>query len=71
MFLNRSDERFHPEAWTKATASDGNNECVMVQVTPDLVGVCDSKAGPNGAVLAFHPAQWAAFASAAGVHVTS
>nr|MDT0660881.1 DUF397 domain-containing protein [Micromonospora sp. DSM 115978] len=61
MFANRSDERFHPEAWTKSTRSDGNNECVMVQAVPGLVGVCDSKAGPAGPVLTFGPRAWKAF----------
>nr|MDT0660659.1 DUF397 domain-containing protein [Micromonospora sp. DSM 115978] len=54
-----------------ATASDGNNACVMVQVTPCLVGVCDSKAGSDGAVLAFNRPRWAAFVVAAGGWIRS
>lgn len=64
MFKNRSDARFRAGGWKKSRRSDGNNACVMVQATPDLVGVCDGKTGADGPVLTFTPDRWSAFARA-------
>ncbi|MDG4829197.1 DUF397 domain-containing protein [Solwaraspora sp. WMMD1047] len=47
-----------------STRTDGNNACVAVQMAGDVVGVCDSKAGHDGAVLAFEAPQWRRFTRA-------
>ena len=48
--------------WRKASASQGNGECVEVAFVENVVATRDSKdaAGP---VLLFAPSQWAAFTS--------
>jgi hypothetical protein len=48
--------------WKKSTRSgNGGASCVEVAITPDVVGVRDTKAHGNGPILTFEPAQWAAF----------
>jgi hypothetical protein len=47
-----------------STRTDGNNACVAVQMAGNVVGVCDSKAGHSGAVLAFKAPQWRRFTRA-------
>jgi hypothetical protein len=44
--------------WRKSTFSGVNTNCVEVSLTPDLVGVRDSK-NPGAAVLVFPADQWA------------
>ena len=46
--------------WRKATASQGNGECVEVAFIPNAVAMRDSK-DPRGPVLVFTPGEWAAF----------
>ena len=46
--------------WRKATASITDGNCVEVAHTPDTIAVRDSK-DPNGAVLRYTHAEWAAF----------
>lgn len=50
--------------WRKATASQGNGECVEVAFVPNAVAMRDSK-DPQGPVLAFTPKEWDAFLSGA------
>lgn len=64
MFRNSADPRFRPSGWKKSTRTDGNNACVAVQAASDIVGVCDSKAGDDGPVLAFAAERWIAFTAA-------
>jgi hypothetical protein len=52
--------------WVKSSLSFANGDCVEVARLPDgLVAVRDSK-DPDGPVLRFTPAEWAAFLG--GVH---
>lgn len=47
--------------WVKSSRSDSQGgQCVEVAVTPNIVGVRDSK-DQNGALLAFTTDGWAAF----------
>lgn len=58
-----SDPRF--SGWRKSTRSDGGSNCVQVgrAVNGSFVGVCDSKAGPTGPVIAVSLPAWARFVS--------
>jgi hypothetical protein len=48
-------------AWKKSSRSDSQGaQCVEVAITPDVVGVRDSK-DREGAVLAFAATDWASF----------
>ncbi|MEU5943581.1 DUF397 domain-containing protein [Micromonospora sp. NPDC047548] len=58
-FDNTTDPRFAGR-WKKSSRSDGNGACVEVAAV-DVVGVCDSKQGPNGQVLTFDRAAWTRF----------
>ncbi|WP_409365004.1 DUF397 domain-containing protein [Catellatospora methionotrophica] len=52
---------FENVVWKKSSRSDGQGaNCVEVAVSPDAVGVRDSK-DRDGATLAFTPDDWAAF----------
>lgn len=46
--------------WRKSPFSGGNGACVEVAMLDDAVAVRDSK-DPDGPVLRFTPAEWAAF----------
>lgn len=63
--VNATDPRFTGE-WGKSRRSDGNNACVEYQHSEKygLVGVCDSKAGESGPVLAFSEATFSTFLDA-------
>jgi hypothetical protein len=55
-----------PEGATFRKASGcADKNCVEVAVTPDAVGMRDSKDNGHGAVLTFTPDEWAAFLGAA------
>lgn len=47
--------------WFKATASNGNGNCVEVMITGGEVKVRDTKAKGAGAELVYTHAEWAAF----------
>jgi hypothetical protein len=48
--------------WKKSTRStNGGSSCVEVAMTPEVVGVRDTKAHGRGPILTFSPAEWAAF----------
>jgi hypothetical protein len=54
--------------WHKASFSDQNQSgCVEVATVPGMVGVRDTKLGPDSPILAFTEAEWRAFL--AGVKV--
>ncbi|GAB2952610.1 hypothetical protein GCM10027280_46140 [Micromonospora polyrhachis] len=63
--VNPTDPRFTGR-WGKSSRSDGNNACVEFQHSEQhgLVGVCDSKAGENGSVLAFSESAFSEFLDA-------
>lgn len=47
--------------WRKSTHSGGNGgECVEVAITPDVVGIRDSKC-PDGGIITVSPTAWASF----------
>jgi hypothetical protein len=47
--------------WIKASASNGNGNCVEVRITDDAVAVRDTKANGAGPELVYTHAEWAAF----------
>ena len=49
--------------WRKATASQGNSNCVEVAELPGGEVAVRNSRDPAGAVLAFTPDEWAAFTS--------
>jgi len=52
--------------WRKSSYSDQENACVEVaDSVPGWIGVRDSKLGPDGPILAFTTAEWAAFTAGA------
>ncbi|MEV6843350.1 DUF397 domain-containing protein [Actinoplanes sp. NPDC051411] len=49
-------------SWKKSSRSaNGGSSCVEVAITPDVVGVRDTKAHGQGPLLTFEPTEWAAF----------
>ena len=51
--------------WRKSTRSgNGGSDCVEVAITPDVIGVRDTKDHGAGPVLMFSPAEWSAFTAA-------
>jgi hypothetical protein len=56
-------DRYAGARWYKSSRSGGNDNCVEIAVALDGsgVGVRDSKAGPGGPVLDFHPDDFRAF----------
>ena len=56
-------DKYAGALWWKSRRSGGNDNCVEIAVALDGsgVGVRDSKAGPTGPVLDFHPDAFRAF----------
>lgn len=54
-------------AWRKSQASSANNACVEVALTPDAVGIRDTKDRAAGH-LALTPGSWSAFLEKASHH---
>lgn len=59
-----SNDRFAAARWRKSSSS-GDGGCVEVALTPDVVGVRDTKAKGLGPVLAFDAGEWRAFVGGA------
>lgn len=53
---------FSDATWRKASASDGQGQCVEVAYQGGVYGVRDSK-NPSGPALVVTPAEWDAFVS--------
>jgi Domain of unknown function (DUF397) len=53
--------------WRKSRASSSNNACVEVAVTPDAIGIRDTKDRTAGH-LVLAPGSWAAFLEKASHH---
>lgn len=47
-------------SWSKSSRSNASGDCLEVAYLLDLVGVRDSK-NPDGPILTFSRAEWAAF----------
>jgi Domain of unknown function (DUF397) len=52
---------FDATNWHKSSYSQAANGCVEVGSTRNVIGVRDSKLGPNGPVLSFTPHAWLRF----------
>jgi hypothetical protein len=64
--MNMDPAVFADAQWKKSTSSDNNGgACVEVAITPDLVGVRDTKAQGRGPILSFTRAEWDAFVEGA------
>ena len=55
-----SDSKFEGAFWFKATGS-GEGGCVEVAVTPEVIGVRDTKDKGSGPILSFDRSEWTSF----------